>query len=132
MSVKIDQAFTEAFIDAGFGLSIAHENIDFEPTAGTEYVEIINLPNDITSLSVNDTNETDGVFRIILYWPQNEGSIQAKLKADEILAVFSIGTEVCYQSQCATITRSSHYKGVAELGWYHVVITIAYTAFLTR
>lgn len=132
MSVKIDQAMVQTFVNGGFNLPIAHENLAYEPVPGTPYAELINLPNDTTPLSTNDTNETDGVFRIILYWPQNEGSIQAKLKADEILAVFSIGTKVCYQSQCATITRSSRYKGVAELGWYHVVITIAYTAFLTR
>ena len=131
-ATKIDQAFINTFVDGGFGLSIAHENLAFEPTAGTEYVELINIPNDITPLTVNGTLETDGLLRIILYWPENKGSIQAKTKADEILAVFSIGTRVCYDSQCATITRSSRYKGINEAGWYHTVITVGYTAFLTR
>ena len=131
-ATKIDQAFINTFVDGGFGLSIAHENLAFEPTAGTEYAELINLPNDITPLSVNDTNNTDGIFRIILYWPVNEGSIQAKTKADEILAVFSIGTRVCYDSQCAIVTRAARYKGVVESTWYHTVITIGYTAFLTQ
>ena len=129
---KIDQAFINTFINGDFGLSIAHENKDFEPTAGTEYVELINLPNDVTPLSINDTNETDGLMRVILYWPVNKGSTQAKLKADEILAVFSIGTRVCYDSQCATINRLSRHKGIVDGGWFHTVITIGYTAFLTQ
>lgn len=129
---KIDQAFISAFIDADFELDIAYENINFEPTAGTEYVELINIPNDITPLSINGALETDGIFRIILYWPENKGSTQAKLKADEILAAFSMGSRVCYDNQCATITRLSRYKGIVEDGWYHTVITIGYTAFLTR
>jgi hypothetical protein len=132
MSKKIDQAFVNTYIDAGIGLPIAHENTAYSPTAGTEYVELINLPNDITPLSINDTNETDGLFRIILYWPVNVGSVQAKLKADEILAVFTIGSRVCYDSQCATITRASRQKGIAVDGWYKTILTIGYYAAIGR
>lgn len=129
---KIDQAFISAFIAADFELDIAHENINFEPTAGTEYVELINIPNDITPLSINGALETDGIFRIILYWPENKGSTQAKLKADEILAVFSMGARVCYDNQCATVKRLERRKGVNEKGWYKIVVTIGYTAFIER
>lgn len=131
MSIKIDQAMINTFVDGGFGLEISHENTDFSPTAQTEYAELINLPNNITALSINDSNETDGVFRVILYWPLNEGAIAAKTKADEILAVFSIGTRVCYDSQCATITSSSYQKGDSDI-WYKLVLTIGYYAIIGR
>ena len=132
MSKKIDQAFVSAYIDAGIGLDVAHENSGFSPTAGTEYVELINIPNDITPLSVTGTDQTDGIFRIILYWPVNVGAIQAKLKADEILAVFTLGSKVCYESQCATITRASRQKGLSVDGWYKTILTISYRAFIAR
>lgn len=132
MSVKIDQAFINTFIDADFGLDIAHENLSYSPTAGTEYVQLLNIPNDITPFSVKETNETDGIFRIILYWPVDEGAIQAKLKADEIMDAFTIGSQVCYDGQCATVTRLSRQKGIAENGWYKTLITIAYKAFIRR
>ncbi len=128
MSVKIDQAFIDAYIDASIDLEIAHENTLYKPSAGTEYVELINLPNDITALSLNDINETDGLFRIILYWPANQGSIQAKRKADEILAVFTIGSQVCYESQCATINSVSRQKGLSVDGWHKTILTIGYYA----
>jgi len=130
--IKVDQAFIQAFINGGFGLEIAHENILYEPTTGTEYAELINIPNDITPLSLNDTDETDGLMRIILRYPENEGAIQAKTKADEIMAVFKIGSRVCYSSQCATVTRISRQKGVAEDGWHKTVVTIGYRAFIAR
>ena len=132
MSANIDKAFIGAYIDADLGLNIAHENTSFNPTAGTEYVELINIPNDITPADLSYTNETDGLFRIILYWPVNKGSVLAKEKADTILTVFPIDTEVCYDSQCATVTKVSREKGVSESGWYKTVITVSYRAFITR
>ena len=132
MSTKIDQAFIDTYIDADIGLPIAHENITYKPTAGTKYVELLNIPNDVSPLSLNDSNETDGLFRIILYWPTNVGSVQAKLKADEIMAVFTIGSKVCYSNQCATITRVSRQKGTADDSWYKTVITIRYYAVIGR
>jgi len=132
VSVKIDQAFIQAFINGGFGLDIAHENLSYTPTAGTEYAQLINLPNDVTPLSLSGSDETDGVFRIILYWPANQGAIQAKLKADEIISAFKIGTQVCYSDQCATVKRTAKVQGVPEDGWYKLVISISYHSILTR
>lgn len=131
MSTKIDQAFIDTFINASFGLEIAHENLPDEPTAGTEYAELINLPNDTTALSLNDLNETDGLFRINLYWPVNKGSIAPKAKADEILAIFTIGTTVCYDSQCATVDSVSREKGATVDNWYKTIITIGYYASIS-
>ena len=128
MSVKIDQAFIDAFIDGDFGLSIAHENTDFQPTAGTEYVELINIPNNVTALTLNGDSETDGIFRVIMRYPSNTGSVNAKLKADEILSVFSIGADVCYSGQCAIIRTTSRAVGTSEDGWYKIILTISYYA----
>lgn len=132
MTTKIDQAFINAFVNGSFGLSIAHENMYFNPTAGTEYAELINIPNNTTALSMVESDQTDGVFRIILRWPINEGSINVKLKADEILSAFSLGDRICYDGQCSTITSTARQKGVAQDGWYKVIITIGYYAIIGR
>ena len=131
-AIAIDQAFINTFIDASLGLEIAHENVSYKPTAGTEYVELINIPNDETALSINDSNETDGLFRIILYWPINEGSIAPKTKADEIISAFTIGTRICYSGQCATVTKTSRQNGISDGGWYKTIITIRYYAVIAR
>lgn len=132
MSVNIDQAFIDSFIDNDFGLEIAHENLAYSPSPGTEYVELLNIPNDITPLSLTGSDETDGIFRIILRWPVDDGSINAKTKADEIMSAFKIGTQVCYNGQCSTVTRQARQKGFNESGWYKILITIGYHAILVR
>jgi len=132
MSVKIGQAFIQAFIDANFGLEIAHQNENYTPTEDIEYFELINIPNDETPLSIKHTNETDGIFQVNLYWPSGTGAIDAKLKVEEVTEAFKIGTEVCYSGQCATVTKTSVDSGTNKDGWYKTIITIGYYANITR
>lgn len=129
---NIDQAFVQTFIDGAFGLPIAHENINYEPVAGTEFVSLRLLPNDVTPLSYKHSDETDGIFRIILNWPQGEGAIQAKNKADQILAAFKIGTKLEYSGQKVTVTTAYRELGETIDGWYRIILTIGYYAVVTR
>jgi len=132
MSIKIDQAFIQAYIDNNFDIATAYENENYTPTAGTPYIELININNDITPLSVTDSNETDGIFRLILRWPLLQGAIAPKIKANEIITAFKIGTKVCYAGDCATVTNTSIDRGYAEDGWYKLILTIGYYAILGR
>ena len=129
---NIDQAFINEFINQSFGLPIAHENIDFTPTAGTAFVSLRLLSNDVTPLSYTESDETDGIFRIILNWPAGKGSIQAKNKADEILAAFNIGTRLSYSGQYLTVTSASREQGESIDGWYRIIISIAYYAVIDK
>ena len=131
MSVLIDQALTQAFLDAAFGLPIAHENIPYVPTDAA-YAELAFAPNDITPLTVADTDETDGVMQVTLRYPLNQSSIPAKQKADEILGAFPIGSKFTHGGQAVQIARARRSNGVAEDGWYAITITLSYRAFLRR
>ena len=132
MSVKIDQAFVSAFIDGTFGLPIAHENLPYTTVNGTAYAQIKNLPNDITGYSLNDTNLTDGVFRIYLNYPVNTGAIQAKIKADQIMDYFRIGSQVEYEDVAATIRAVQRQPGAIEGVWYQLIVDIFYVSKLER
>lgn len=132
MSLKIDQAFIEAFIDASFGLEIAYQNQSYTPTAETPYAELLNIPNNITALDLNDMNETDGLFRVILRYPADTGAITAKTKAEAIMDAYPIGSSVSYSGQSARITAVNRQAGIVEEGWYVTVITITYRAFIAR
>ena len=132
MSIKVDQAFIQAFIDGAFGLPIAHENKDYEPATGTAFAELRNLPNPIESQSLNDLNETTGIFRIYLNYPVNEGGYTAKAKAEAIMAAYGIGTSGSYSGQSAIITATQRQPGVNISGWFRVVVSINYKAFITR
>jgi hypothetical protein len=130
--VAIDQALISAFISGAFGLPIAHENIDYAPTAGTAYAELLVLQNDVTPATLANSNDTDGVFRVILRYPANSGAVAAKVKADAIFNVFAIGQRLTYSGVTVTVLRNSRQPGVAEEGWYTLVLDMPYRANIVR
>lgn len=132
MSILIDDAFVTAFIDGAFGLPIAHENIDYNPSPGTAYAEIFVIPNPRTPLSLQDTDITTGLFRVVLRYPVGDGSITAKTKAEAIIAAFPINSTVTAGGQSARVTRVMRDRGFPEDGWYKTVVTIFYEAFIAR
>lgn len=132
MSLKIDQAFVQSFIDGDFGLPIDYENMPYTPVSGTAFAELIHLPNPIDSLTLADMNETSGIFRIILRYPADGGAIAAKTKAEAIMAHYPIGSSVAYSGQSATIRSVDRQAGVVEDAWYTLVVSIRYISFITR
>lgn len=130
--VAIDQALISAFIGGAFGLPIAHENIDYAPIAGTAYAELLVLQNDVTPATLADSNDTDGVFRVILRYPANTGAVAAKVKADAIFTVFAIGTRLTYNNVTLTILRNARQPGVAQEGWFSLVLDMPYRANIVR
>ena len=132
MSLSIDDAFVQAFIDEDFGLPIAHENMAYEPTAQTAYAEIFVIPGPRRPLSIVETDETSGIFRVILRYPVDSGSITAKTKAEAIIAAFPVNSTVTSGSQTARVTSIDRSRGYPEDGWYKLTVTILYQAFITR
>ena len=130
-SVKIDQALISAFIAGDFGIGIAHENLPFTPGSDA-YAEVLVLQNDTTPWSLKHTNETDGVFRVILRYPADTGAIGPKQKAEEIFNVFKIGSRHSYDGASVTIITNQRQPGVQEDGWYKLVLSMEYKAFITR
>ena len=135
MSIKIDQALIQGFIDEAFGLDIAHENVHFEPTAGAPWVEIKVIRNEAVPDTLGATvgeDETTGIFQATLYYPENEYSIDAKTKADEIMAAFKIGTVFTYGTQEVLIRRKDRGSGFNEDGWYKLVMRFTFNARTVR
>ena len=132
MSLKIDLAFLQKFIDDAYGLPIAHENLNYSPVSGTAYAELHTLPNDITPLSLKHSDQTDGVFRVILRYPANTGAINIKTMADSILSGFKIGTIVSYDGQKATVFKTNRNNGIHDNQWHTMIVDIFYRAFITR
>lgn len=132
MSVKIDQAFVSAFIDNDYGLPIAHENISYSPASGTAYAELRVAQNVEAPLSLTDSNDTTGVFLVTLRYPVDTGAIAIKTKADEIVADFKIATVFSYAGQSVKITRHGRDIGIAEDGWFKIILTFQYWAYVAR
>jgi len=114
--LKIDQAFLTSWIatNSEFGLPTAYENKDFSADPELAYAEVFLIQNALDMQSVNDTDETTGIFRAILRYPVNAGAIAAKTKAQEIIDAFSIGTNVSYSGQSVIITKTSRQKALTR------------------
>jgi len=132
MTAKLEQALVQHFIDGNFLLPIAYENNGFDPVAGNAYAEISSFVNDETAFSLNDSDQTDGFFQVILRYPVDEYSWDAKNKADEIRAHFKIGLRLENDGQKLTVTSRSADKGFNEDGWYKIVLRVFFTAVLPR
>ena len=134
MSLDLDNAFLNEWINtySNFSIDTAHENIDYKPTAGTAYAELRMLPNGVEALSLADSNETTGIFRVILRYPLHKTAVAAKTKAEEIMSAFKIGKRISYDLNQLIVTSVKRDPGVPEDGWYKQVVSISYRAFLTR
>jgi hypothetical protein len=131
MSVKIDQALVEHFRLGAFGLPVAYENQPFSPS-NCAWASVRVLPNDVTPYSLDDCDETDGIFQVILNYPTDVGAVEPKAKADEVFSHYAIGSRVSYAGQSLTINRHQRQPGLAEDGWYRLVLSIGYIAFIER
>lgn len=130
--LKINQAFVDSFTKANFGLPIAHENIDYKPTAGTPYAEILVIENDVTPLDLSYTDETDGVFRVILRYPSGGGAVAARTMSDRITAFYNIGKVIEYDAQRVIIRKFGGAPGESRDGWYVFIVNIYYKAYARR
>lgn len=132
MSINIDRAFTKAFQDYAFGLPIAYPNTDSDFRDEEAYAQIKLIPNDVEPLAVSGRDVNTGIFQVILRYSLDEGDIKLKLKAEEILSKFKVASTVTYGGDTARITRHKRDPGYSEEGWYKMVLTIRYIAFLAR
>ncbi len=132
MSVKLDQALVQSFIDGAFGLPIAHENDDYSPVAGTAYAELEVVNNLEKGFTLNDLNDITGYLQIGLNYPTGAGAIPAKTKKTEITDAYPIGRVLTYSLQSLEISGIQQPTPAPRDGWYRRLIRINFVAYLPR
>lgn len=132
MSLKLEQAFIQDFVNANFGLPIAHENVIFKPVQGQAYAELLTHPNDTTPYTLSDSNQTDGVLKVILSYPLGVGGITPKQKAQAIVNHFFIGKILTYDNASLTITKTNQRVSNTEDAWFKLIIEFTYRAIIRR
>lgn len=129
--VSVDQALLGTLIGANLGYEIAHENLPFTPTTGTPYIEPIVVINDATPFDFEVTSYiTDGVFRVIIRVPLDMGAIDAKVMADTISGIFPTGQNITFNHGVFAIKSIQRNPGIAEDGWYKIILTMALSIFI--
>lgn len=97
-----------------------------KPGPAVAWAALFNLPATTDPLSLSDSDEMAGVFQIDLNFPLNGGAGAAQAKADQIRAHFKRGIRV-QNVQLGTV--SALPVGPVD-GWYRVVVSVAYRAFV--
>lgn len=132
MTIKIDQALIQSFIDGAFGLGISHENEDYAPTVGTAHVELKVMQNEVTPFSLDNLDDLTGLFQFTLKYPTNTGAIAAKTKCTEIFTAYPVGRELTYGGQTLKITGKQRVLAYPNGSWYNVVGRLNFVAILPR
>ena len=131
---EIGKTLINSFDNAEFDLPTKTENEIYDPVIGTAYAELIVLPNEKTAYSVKDTDQSNGIFRIILRYPIGESKDTIKAKADEIFNVYKLHSIVTdtENNNYVEIIKQNCQEGVRETAWHKLVLDLYYQTFTRR
>lgn len=146
MSIKIDQALDNTALSGSLKIDLIFENGVYskwgtaytnkrgvyEPNAKREHIELRNFPASTAAFTINDTDEYVGLYQAIIKYPADIGAITIKQKAEEFLNLFEIGAALTYDSQKVYPTSKNRDGGRIEGGFYQIVCSVNYRAFITR
>lgn len=133
--LQVEKAFLKIFTDANFFTRdrIEYENDDIDPSKFTgAWCEVKFFGNDVTPLTLNSIDESDGFFQITLHYPTGELSFGAKEKAQEILNAFKIGRRINTQDAKIFVTRKQQLPSSSGASSYDLVLRIFFTVAITR
>ncbi len=113
--------------------SIAYENVAFEPTTGTSFIQVRYMPTSTRPAvrGLNPQLRYQGVFYVIVSTPEGNGPSIADDYANKVINAFQATTDISFtNSQSQTIKVSIDYaerqQGLIDSPWYHVPINIGW------
>lgn len=105
----------------------AYPNATFtKPAPSFAWASVFVIPATTAPLSIRDSDEMAGVFQIDLNYPINSGAGAIQAKADAIRAHLKRGT-VLSGVELGTVSVAN--LGPVD-GWYRVVVSVAWRAFV--
>lgn len=132
MTLAIDQALVQSFIDGAFGLPIAHENAGYIPTAGVAFSELRVFLNPERPFTLAGKNSITGLLQVVLSYPTGNGAIAAKTMAETISDTYPIGRKITYGGQSLEITEKQRASAAIVNGWYRLALRFNFVAYTPR
>lgn len=98
------------------------------------WLNINNLRAESSPVTLGDAGEDNhpGILQIDINYPMNKGSKEVLAKADTIIAYFTSGRTLLYNSQEVKILRCSLSPGRYVGGYYRISVSVNYYARTTR
>jgi hypothetical protein len=113
--------------------AISHENVSFDRTNGTSYVETFFVPQSRRPAvrGLNPQQRYNGVFTVVCYAAEGNGPGTADELADKVLEAFEATTDVSYtNTQGETFVVSIDYAeregGGLDTPFYYVPVNIGF------
>jgi len=107
---------------------VAWPNVEYSPTAGTEYLQVNFLPvgTDQASLGTSGKDLTNGILQIDVVTPAGSGRTTT---IDSIADHFARGTTVSYNGVSVRVRSVSQSPALFDGGWYRVPVTINFYTY---
>ena len=124
----IHKALTQSVIDLALGVTLAHENADFdlESFTGNAFIDLTNLPVGRESLTKSDLHEDLGVYQIS-YYQRSGTSVGSALANIDTITDFYKQNRVISNSGTTIVIISSTLTNLGNnIGWWRNDVSINY------
>ena len=130
----IEKALINAVKSVDAVTPCGHPNDELEDKPDGLWLQLHNMRSESTPVTLGDKGEDNhpGFLQIDINFPQNRGSKDVLVKADEFAAFFTAGSVLSYNSQKVIVLSSSVSPGRYVGGYYRTSITVNYFARTTR
>jgi len=131
---NINGALITAYQAAALGLGTAYEGKDYQPTPGTAYAAVWNLPAaaDVDTLGSGGQDKHVGVFQVDINVPENTGTAVLLQHAQTLRAYFYAGRTVSYGGQDVRITKAERSSIRRNGGYMTLSVSVTYWAWTAR
>ena len=128
----IRAALEKKLSDLGLA-QIAHENVSFDPTTGTSFLQPIFTPTirRPTVMGTNPQQRYQGLFRILCHVKEGQGPGVGDSLANSVMEAFEAATDINYtnasnQTINVSIDYSDRQPAVVDTPWYIVPVSIGW------
>tara|TARA_R110000868_G_scaffold317712_1_gene578506 strand:+ start:3040 stop:3447 length:408 start_codon:yes stop_codon:yes gene_type:complete len=110
---------------------IAYENVPYEPTTGTSYIQVNYLPTSRRPAvrGLNPTQRYEGIFVILCYAPEGKGPAAAEAIAENVMSAFEATTSLTTNNTSVSIDYSEVKQGYLDSPWFVVPVNIGWYAY---
>jgi len=134
--VNIYQGLIQGVVDANLsGYEIEWPNASFTTPNDAIWLRanILDMGDLPVTLGTSGLNEVSGVMQVDVFCPKLTNAYLDAINAvSEIKTVLKTGEKLAYNSQYIRINSAPCRPSEVEDAWYRWIITVNYTAYLTR
>ena len=108
--------------------TIAYENVPFNPTTGTPFVQPKFVPGSRKPAvrGINPQQLYKGVFRVFCYVPEGRGVSEADSLANKVIEAFDATTDISFGDTIVCIDYADRDSGCLDQPWYYVPVNIGW------